>query len=242
MDEALHSINRLIVDKAIEFGASLAGLTPSEALKASPSYQMYDRSPYYEGYAGVTWPSEALSVLVLALQHDPAEPGLDWWSDQIPGRTPGNRLLMKFSRRIKNWLAESLDIKAVPLAYSIEDGGIFLKDAAALAGLGLIGKHNLFISPKYGTRVRLRGLFLDKELPPTKGAVFTPCDDCSRPCHQVCPENAFRNGRYDVALCEREMQKNRHKLITVEGAEVRMDERCEVVQFCRACELACPVG
>ena len=49
-------------------------------------------------------------------------------------------------------------------------------------------------------------------------------------------------GGYDVTLCEPEMQRNRHTPITVEGEAVRMDGLCDVVKFCRACELACPVA
>jgi len=237
-----NTTTREILKKAREFGASLAGLCSVRDLKESPSYKIYDQSPYYDGYTGVAWPSEAHSVLVLALQVDPAEPGLDWWSDQIPGRTPGNRILMKISRQIKKWLGEYLDINATPLAYAIESGGIFLKDAAVLAGLGVIGKNNLFSSRKYGTRIRLRGLFLDRKVQPTEGFDYAPCDGCARPCHQACPEDAFRSGKYDVTLCEPEMQRNRHTLITVEGEAVRMDGLCEVEKFCRACELACPVA
>ena len=96
-----NTTTREILKKAQSFGASLAGLCSVKDLKESPSYKIYDQSPYYDGYTGVAWPSEAQSVLVLALKHDPAEPGLDWWSEQIPGRTPGNRILMKISRQIK---------------------------------------------------------------------------------------------------------------------------------------------
>jgi hypothetical protein len=45
-----------------------------------------------------------------------------------------------------------------------------------------------------------------------------------------------------VKRCEPEMQRNRQGLVTVEGSLVGMEESCEVEQFCRACELACPVG
>ena len=235
--------SEIIVNKALDLGASLAGIAAVEELEASPSYRIYDRSPYYEGYTGVKWPAEAKSVLVLALHHDPAEPGLDWWSEQIPGRTPGNRLLMEISRRLKKWLKEQLDIRATPLAYAIEGGGVFLKDAAVLAGLGVIGKNNLFISRVYGTRTRMRALFLDRELqPPMEGLDFAPCDGCEQSCHKACPENAFRSGQYDVTRCEPEMQRNRRAFISVEGAEVRMDGPCDVIKFCRACELACPAG
>lgn len=231
-----------IVNKALTFGASLAGIAVVRDLKASSSYAIYDRSPYYDGYHGVEWPEEARSVLVLALKHPPSEPELDWWSDEIPGRTPGNRMLIKTSRKLCKWLKEDLDIQATPLPYPVEKGGIFLKDAAVLAGLGVIGKNNLLITPEYGPRIRLRALFLDREIQPTADAGFAPCEDCARPCHRSCPEKAFRSGQYDVALCEPEMQRNRTNLIKVEGADVGIDTSCRVAQFCRVCELSCPVA
>jgi len=233
---------RLVVKKALELGASLAGIAAVKDLKTSPSYAIYDRSPYYEDYTSVKWPDDAQSVLVLALKHPSAEPSLDWWSDAIPGRTPGNRILMKISRKLCKWLKEALDIQATPLPYPVEKGGIFLKDAAVLAGLGIIGKNNLLITPEYGTRVRLRALFLDREIQSTRGADFHPCDGCAKPCHQACPEDAFRSGQYDVTLCEPEMERNRKNLINVEGAVVGIDSSCRVEKFCRACEFACPVA
>jgi len=39
-------------------------------------------------------------------------------------------------------------INACPLPYRVEQGGILLKDAAVLAGLGVTGKNNLVITPQ----------------------------------------------------------------------------------------------
>jgi epoxyqueuosine reductase len=231
-----------IVREARRFGATLAGLTSVEALRKSPSYRRYHQSPYYDGYHGVTWPAEAKSVLVLALAHPEEEPGLDWWSEQIPGRTPGNRILMRLSRQVKEWLGSEMAIQSTPLAYSIEEGGVFLKDAAVLAGLGVIGRHNLFISPQYGSRLRLRGLVLEKGYEASNLAIPSPCAHCAAPCHAACPEQAFQAGHYQVKRCEPEMQRNRDGVVTVDGSLVGMNEPCTVEQFCRACELACPVG
>jgi len=69
----------VIVGKARALGASLAGIASVALLKNSPSYGIYDKSPYYEGYEEVEWPEEAKSVLVLALVHQPSEPELDYW-------------------------------------------------------------------------------------------------------------------------------------------------------------------
>ena len=236
-EEGIH-----IVREARRMGATLAGLTSVDALKQSPSYATYHRSPYYDGYHGVTWPVEAKSVLVLALAHPEEEPGLDWWSEQIPGRTPGNRILMRISRQLKEWLKSEEAIESSPLAYSIEEGGVFLKDAAVLAGLGVIGRHNLFISPQYGSRLRLRALFLDRGSEALPLTIPSPCTHCNAPCHAACPEQAFQSGHYDVRRCEPEMQRNRQGVVTVDGPLVGMERSREVEQFCRACELNCPVG
>ena len=231
-----------IVAEARGFGATLAGLAPVDALRESPSYGIYHESPYYDGYQGVTWPPEARSVLVLALWHPEEKPELDWWSEEVVGRTPGNGTLMRISRRLKEWLAREMDTHATPLPYSIEEGGIFLKDAAVLAGLGVVGRHNLFLSPRYGSRLRLRSLFLDRKCEAPAGPAPSPCVDCDAPCHAACPEQAFQAGYYEVERCEPEMQRNRRNLVTVDGSLMGFNGPCEVEQFCRACELACPVG
>jgi epoxyqueuosine reductase len=234
-------ISKDILQKAVEFGASLVGLASVLDLKNSPSYGIYDKSPYYDGYNGVEWPEDAKTVFVLALKHNSDEPELDWWSDAIPGRTPGNRILMKISRKLKKWLKDKYDINAEPLPYPVENGGIFLKDAAVLAGLGIIGKNNLLITPEYGPRIRLRALFLDKVMEPTGILDFSPCDKCDRPCFAACPENAFSSGNYMVSSCEPEMQRNRTNLIKVAGDVVGIDSSCLVAKWCRACEFSCPV-
>jgi len=236
------SLNQDICREAVRLGASLAGIAPVETLKRSPSYEIYDRSPYYEGYTCVVWPEDAVSVLVLALVHDPGEPELDWWSEAVPGRTPGNRILMRISRRCAARVQELYEITASPLPYPVERGGIFLKDAAVLAGLGVIGKNNLLITPEFGTRVRLRALFLDREVQPSRRLEYNPCAGCQAPCHDACPEEAFRGGSYDVAACHREMERNRSTFIEVPGSSMGIEERCLAASFCRACELACPVA
>jgi len=73
-----------------------------------------------------------------------------------------------------------------PLPYHIENGGIYLKDAAVLAGLGTIGRNNLLITPEFGPRVRLRALLAGVDLPPTGPAGFDPCEGCPAPCLTDC--------------------------------------------------------
>ena len=229
-----------IVERARELGASLAGIATVADLRNSRSYQVYDQASYYQDYEGVEWPADARSVLALALVHAPSEPELDWW-DYQPGRTHGNRRLMSIAQSLKQWLEDELGIIARPLPYRVEQGGVLLKDAAALAGLGVIGKNNLLITPEFGPRVRLRALFLDAELEPTGPIDFSPCDGCDMPCWRACPRVAFGSGTYSRALCDLQMKEDEANEVVIQGW---LDEGSpgRVRKYCRACELACPIA
>lgn len=245
-------IGKAIVAKALSLGASLAGLARIEDLKASNSYEIYSQKPFYETYdrnspnyfkfKGVKWREAHKSVLVWALSHPASQPVLDWWSMKVPGFTPGNGVMRLQSKKLRIWLEEELGIKAYSLPYQIEFGGAFLKDSAHLAGLGVIGKNNLLVTPEYGTRVRLRGMFIEAELAPTGPLDFDPCNVCDRPCHRVCPRDAFRSGVYERSLCKLENDKRDADWEMIDGSIMGIDEPSEVVKPCRYCELACPVA
>jgi len=246
------NIENVIIDMAKELGASLAGIARIVDLKASPSYKAYASKPFYEEYApdhanyfkfkGVEWKEEHKSVLVWALEHPESAPALDWWSMKVPGFTPGNGIMRNQSKQLRIWMGEELGIKALSLPYQIEYGGAFLKDSAVLAGLGVFGKHNLLVTPQYGSRVRLRGIFIEADLEPTGPIDFYPCDGCGMPCHAVCPRDAFRTGTFDRALCKLENDKRDDEWEMLSGEIMGIEEESAVVKPCRYCELACPIA
>jgi epoxyqueuosine reductase len=246
------NIETTIVEKAKEFGASLAGIARIEDLKVSPSYERYAQAPFYEDYdrddpsyfkfKGVEWREEHKSVLVWALVHPISEPTLDWWSMKVKGFTPGNGILRLQSRKLRLWMGEELGIKALSLPYQIEFGGAFLKDSAHLAGLGVIGKNNLLVTPEYGTRVRLRGIFIEAELEPTGPLDFDPCNGCDMPCHRACPRDAFRIGTFERTYCKDENDERYDNEEMLDGSVMGIDEPSMVMKPCRFCELACPVA
>lgn len=241
-----------IIKKAKELGASLAGIARVEDLKQTKSYERYKKRPFYEEYdrdspdyfefKGYKWRAGHKSVLVWALEHLASEPHLDWWSMKVPGFTPGNRILRAQSKQLRIWLEEEMCINALSLPYQIEFGGVFLKDSAALAGLGVIGKHNILVTPEYGSRVRLRGISMEAELEPTGPLDFDPCSGCDMPCHSACPRDAFQSGSFDRALCKQENDYRDANKEIVDGSIMGIDEPSEVSKPCRFCELACPVG
>ena len=220
-----------IIEKAKTFGASLAGLVDIASLSDSPSYRIYRNA---------RWSTAGKSVLVIALAHPRTEAALDWW-DGEQGGSPGNRRLISIAERLAESVKEEFNIKAQLLPYHVGKGGIFLKDAAVLAGLGAIGANNLLITPEYGSRIRLMALCLDAKLEPTGPIDFSPCDSCDMPCRAACPQKAFTQGSYSRDLCMRQMNMDEAHRVILEK-EVEEDSPRVCIKYCRACELACPVG
>ena len=220
-----------IIEKAKAFGASLAGLANIASVLDSPSYQIY---------GDARWSLDGKSVLVIALVHPRTEAALDWW-DGKQGGSPGNRRLISIAERLAEWVKGGFNIKAYLLPYHVGKGGIFLKDAAVLAGLGVIGANNLLITPKYGPCIRLKALCLDAKLPPTGSTDFSPCNSCNMPCREACPQGAFTQGSYSRDLCMRQMNMDEADRVILEK-EVEEDSPRVCVKYCRACELACPFG
>jgi len=182
-----------------------------------------------------TLPKAARSVLVLALHHPVSRLELDHWGGT--GDTRGNLSLIRIAESIALQAETELGLRAAPLGYQPTETGTFLKDAAVLAGLGVIGRNNLLITPEYGPRVRLRALALETELPPTAlRASFAPCSLCVAPCMTVCPQEAFASGEYDRARCRIQMDIDESTPLDPADADGYN------ISYCRLCETACPIG
>lgn len=128
-------ITSQIVEKAIEFGAPLAGIANVEALKKSPSHFIYGKFDEYKTVGNietgetnpweVVWPKNAKSVIVIAVLHPEKEPELDWWRDGYTGGTYGNRILMSINSKLSKWMEGEKGIRSTKLPYHIEHGGFF---------------------------------------------------------------------------------------------------------------------
>jgi epoxyqueuosine reductase len=166
---------------------------------------------------------------------------MDWWDSQ-EGGTPGNRVLINITRGLIKWLRKAYSVEAFKLPYHADKRGIFLKDAAVLAGLGVIGKNNLLITPRHGPRVRLRALLLKRSLQST-GPLdgFAPCVGCDGPCLQACPRKSFRGGFYQRQRCLLQMKKNETDKIVLQQPVVGMPADIRIA-YCRMCEMSCPIG
>ena len=222
-----------IVKKAKSLGAAIAGVASVESLKASPSHRIYPKigmnlQVHWQEVKDdvkphpVAWPADAVSAVVIGVAHNAEKPKLDWWDGK---GTPGNRILIRINNKLSEWIENTFSVKTYKLPYFVSKGGIFLKDAAVMAGLGCIGKNNLVITPGYGPRIRFRALLLDREAEATSPLEFNPCEGCEQPCLKACPIKAFQNtvyladelgqsilpginGTYDRLTCNVKMEKD----------------------------------
>ncbi|WAI01710.1 hypothetical protein [Methanogenium organophilum] len=218
-------IMNAVLAKALTLGASVAGYVPVSLLADCPSV----RSAGPQGLA-----RNSGTVIVLGLYHDPACPEMDWWEE---GRsTPGDRILYGITTALSRWLGDEHGRVAHDIPYDVTEGGIYLKDAAVLAGLGVFGKNNLVIVPGFGSRIRFRALWADLEVGiKCVPECLSPCTGCSRPCQTHCPQDAFPGGRFSRKRCLSRMDADK-AAVRSENSDTTEKKS---VQHCRNCELLC---
>ncbi len=257
-----HTIAQAALSQALALGADVAGIAAWADIVAGPSYEI---QPHLRSWSGVSGKqhmpassggSEPGSVLVVGLAHPAGQLELDWWQAHLPRRTKGNDFLADITHNVADWLMEEHSVRAWDMPYFPGRGGVFLKDAAVLAGLGCVGRNNLFIAPGHGPRIRLRAMGTEPALPSTGIIEFDPCVDCDQPCRKACPQEAMsdpwlagqngpshlpaRDGSYDRKRCNDQMEADieAHRMIIPPGS----DQPSKQVHYCRRCELACVAG
>jgi epoxyqueuosine reductase QueG len=134
---------------------------------------------------------------------------------------------------------EKYGVKSRDLHYYAEKGGIFLKDAAVLAGLGTVGVNNLLVVPWYGPNLRFRALLVSAPLTSSPRSDYLPCEGCDQPCLDVCPEKALEEGSFHREACLRHMAKDGAGDMVMDVSTIEINEQ---IGFCRLCELACPLS
>ncbi len=212
-----------------KWGADLVGFAPVDR---------FDRYPL-ETRPTFSFP-EARSVIVIGIQM--VDPLMDLWLHAPPttgvgrastGRSFEDEILKAIGYRfVLSMYRRGFSARLLPYGPTPDDdkkGFIYLKEAAVLAGLGVIGKNNLLLTPEFGPRVRLRAIAIGKELPPSRVFTENPwCEECDR-CITACPVNALDGGKYDREKC---MTSPFHKRSLSPGAEL----------WCTRCSCVCPVG
>jgi len=137
-----------------------------------------------------------------------------------------DNILEKYCYKIKEFLFKK-GFKSEIVPYT---PGLFLKDSAALAGIGPIGKNNLLITKNFGSQVRLRAITTNAPLKPGKPIKMSNyCIDCDL-CIKACPVDALHDGKYDREKCLSYNLTNLKKLSEYSSI------------WCNICIKSCPIG
>ncbi len=105
---------------------------------------------------------------------------------------------------------------------------------AALAGLGMVGRHGLLIVPGAGSYVFLGFLATDAILPQTGGEI-TRCSGCGA-CQSACPGHALGES-LDQSRCLSAISQQRGALSPEQTSLIGQNR---VLWGCDRCQLACP--
>lgn len=114
------------------------------------------------------------------------------------------------------------------------------KMVATRAGLGWIGKTDLFISKEFGPRLRLVSILLKSPVKPkSKPADRSRCGNCNI-CVDICPAKAANGKLWDITVDREEFfdpWKCRNQCAEFGRIRLGMDAR-----ICGICVAACPTG
>lgn len=110
-------------------------------------------------------------------------------------------------------------------------------EAARLAGLGCVGRHNMLISPRYGSYVFIAEVATDLEIAPS-APTRTSCLGCGA-CLQACPGGALGDRGFDKSRCRSFLSQKKGAL---EPWEAELIQRGGFAWGCDLCLEACPLN
>ncbi|TYQ16334.1 UNVERIFIED_CONTAM: hypothetical protein Cloal_2863 [Acetivibrio alkalicellulosi] len=114
--------------------------------------------------------------------------------------------------------------------------GVFShKIAAVKAGLGWMGKSGLFISSKYGPRVRLGTILTDLKIPYSNVVNLSSCGEC-RKCVENCPAMAIRGNDWSEDC-------SRSSIVDAKACSDYMNQKFKHIgrgSVCGICISSCP--
>jgi epoxyqueuosine reductase QueG len=212
-----------IKELATQLGADLCGIAPVDRFDSAPKgFHPKDLFP------------QAKSVVAIARRFPE---GPFHALSPIPYTVTSDVLLAEVTRltcQLCDQLERHDHLRAVPVPsepYEYWDamnhqglGPLSLKHAAALAGLGVMGKNTLLTNRQFGNRLCLGAALLDVELPGDPLADDQLCaDDCSR-CIDACPARAI-----DASTVNQKRCRDNSESHTPKGDHLYVCNKCRTV-------------
>lgn len=187
------------------------------------------------------------------------------------GRLDLSSYIRSLSYRMSRFIEKEYQARVISLPYSypmamdkskLPTGLVSMRHAAVAAGLGTLGRHNLFMHPQMGTRVGIFALLTTLPLPPDAPFTEDLCINCEI-CVNNCPAGALAEpGKTNVMRCMGSSQPTGmganvafwSELLSKEHGEqakmLRSPRYLNLLQtyhmgnqyFCFNCQKSCPVG
>ncbi len=127
-------------------------------------------------------------------------------------------LSLKNNYLMTRYIEDQCQVKATSIAVSYPldmgpevmglVGDVSLRHAAVAAGLGVFGRHNLVIHPKFGTRIIFTAILTELEMESDPAIEKELCTQCGL-CVENCPGGALdEEGKTDMLKCLKKSQPN----------------------------------
>ena len=220
--------SKIIKEKVIEFGANLCGIAPVERFKNAP-----------KGFSPIDLYPQCKSVIVFAKR---LPVGLFNSTSCVP-YSHYNSLVPIIVDRISlklTYYLENMGHGAIPIPsddpyehwepYRLYGRAILsMKHAAYLAGLGIMGKNTLLITPLYGNMIIIGAVLTNADLdsdPIIDSTTLCP-ENCSL-CIDSCPVNALDGTTVDQQKCR--------------PRSIVTNEKGYTLYKCNICREICPTG
>lgn len=180
-----------VISEAKKLGADLIGVASSERFKiAPPNHKPTDIM------------ANAKSVIVLALRCLDGPMKNDHWTSYTVVHEGNDVRLNNIAYYLSCFIEEKYHANAIPIPANAPyyhwdqesqygAGDLSHKHAAVAAGLGVIGKNALLITPQYGNKVNLVSIITDIELEADSPIDKELCPSSCRLCITACPEKAI---------------------------------------------------
>ena len=196
---ALQVTQKQLVEKALSFGAELAGIASAQRWEERGEMPKEQRPRSL-------W-TQAQTVLVMAV---PLWLPLVEAAPTVLGREQvivANRILEKAAYKMVLFLRDQ-GVAAVSLTESSngttpeEPQGFSNVWAGYYAGLGTIGQNRALLTQEYGPRIQLKAIFTDLQVAASVVQATSLCHDCGL-CKELCPAQALpQQGRaLDYKAC-----------------------------------------
>lgn len=181
-----------ILLKAKQLGADLVGVASAERFGSAP----HQHKP-------VDIMATAKSVIVLALRCVGGPMENNHWTSYTVVHEGNDARLNSAAYYLSCFMEEKYGAKVIPLPanapyhhwepdrqYGV--GDLSHKHAAVAAGLGVIGKNSLLMTPQYGNRVNLVSVITDIPIEANPVVARRLCPPDCRRCMDACPVKAIR--------------------------------------------------